>query len=353
MNAPLKLMITAAGAPQAATLYRHLRDNGERPVSIVGLDMNPEAPGRFLADTFHAIPKAGQDGYNERILDIVAKERPDAFINSSGADVLHIARIRDNIEALGTRVLCSSPQAIETADNKFLLYSTLAKVPGVDVPEFHSPGSLEEFVATAESMGYPDRDVCFKPHVSKGSRGFRILSERYDRRDLLLNHKPTAKYMTLAEFVAIFKDSPEFPKLLLMEVMQGEEVDVMTIAHQGKALLTTAKSRESNRWGIIDLGELIDRPELVAKTQRIIETIPLEYTISIQFIGGKILEINPRTSTYIFAKDFNEPWLAVKLALGLATPREVSEYQQRIPLGRRMVRYMDQLFFDPDGAWYP
>jgi hypothetical protein len=136
-----------------------------------------------------------------------------------------------------------------------------------------------------------------------------------------------------------------------MEVASGEECDVMTIAYKGEALLTTVKSRESHRWGVIDRGELIDRPELVRSTEQIIRRIPLSYNISIQFIGGKLIEINPRTSTFIYQDDLNEPWLAIKLALGLISPSEVRQYQSRIRYGRRMVRFMDQIFFNPDGTW--
>jgi len=348
----IKVIITAGGAPQAATLTRWLKNHGEAEVSVVALDMNEEVAGRFLADGFHRIPAAGGPGYAERILEIIAAERPQAFVNACGADVLHISRLVPRIEALGCKVLASSPQAIEDADNKHTLFTTLRDVPGVKVPEFLSPASLDEFVRMARDMGYPKRDICFKPHVSKGSRGFRILSERFDRRDLLLNHKPTARYMTLDEFAEIFRDAPEFPNLLLMEMAEGEECDVMTLAYGGEALLTTVKSRESHRWGVIDRGELIDRPELVQATARIIERIPLAYNISIQFIGGKVIEINPRTSTFIYGQGFSEPWLAVKLALGMITPDEVRACQARVPLGRRMLRYMDQIFFDPDGSWF-
>jgi carbamoyl-phosphate synthase large subunit len=351
MKNKLKIVITAAGAPQAPTLIRHLKGNGEREVEIVALDMNGEACGRFLADAFYRIPPAGTEGYRERIIEVIKRERPDAFLNSSGADVPFIAAMRGEIEALGTVVLASDPQAIEIANNKFLLYSALKGVAGVEVPDFRAPSSFDEFLDAARDMGYPDRNLCFKPHVSKGSRGFRILSESFDRRDLLLNHKPVSRYMTMEEFRSIFGGSPDFPKLLLMEVASGEECDVMALAYEGEALLVTAKSRESHRWGVIDRGEHIERPELVRSTEQIIRHIPLSYNISIQFIGGKLIEINPRTSTFIYQEDLNEPWLAVKLALGMISPGEVREHRSRIRFGRRMVRFMDQIFFDPDGKW--
>ena len=348
---PLSILITAAGAPQGATLIRHLKENGEREVRIIGLDMDGEASGRFLADAFYRIPPAGSDGHKEAILEVVRRDAPDALLNVSGMDVPHIARFRDEIEDLGTKVIVSDPEAIEIANNKSRLYTTVGELGPDFVPSFRTPASLEEFVAMAAEMGYPEREVCFKPHIGKGSRGFRILSERFDRRDLLLNHKPTARYMTLDEFVAIFGDGADFPALLLMEVLEGEECDVMTIAYDGEALLTTTKSRESHRWGVIDKGELIDRPALIEKTQAIIACVPLAYNISLQFIDGRLIEINPRTSTFIFDRDFNEPWLAVKLGLGLISPDDVRAYQARIPLGRRMVRYMDQVFFDAQGDW--
>lgn len=348
----IKIAVTAGGAPQAATLIRYLKNHGEADVHVVSLDMNEEVCGRFMADSFHTIPKAGSDEYRDAVLDIIAREKPDAFVNSCGADVPHIAAMRADIEKIGTKVLVSDPNVINDADNKHTLFSTFKDVASVGVPEFCSPSCLDEFVEMAKKMGYPDRDLCFKPHVSKGSRGFRVLSNRFSRRDLLLNHKPTARYMTLDEFVSIFKDAPEFPDLLLMEVAEGEECDVMTIGYEGDALLTTVKSRESHRWGIIDRGELIERPELVEATKAVIERMPLDYNISIQFIGGKIIEINPRTSTFIYWDDFNEPWMAVKLALGMITPEEVKAYQEKVPLGKRMLRFMDQVFFDPStGDW--
>ena len=313
--------------------------------------MDGEASGRFLCDGFQQIPQAGGEGYRDALLDCLGRVRPDALLNVSGNDVWHIMSLRSEIEAMSIALVGSDADLIQLADNKFRLYGEVAEIGDGLAPEHTSPESLDDFIACAHDMGYPERDLCFKPHVSKGSRGFRILSQSVDRRDQLLNQKPTARYMTLDEFSSIFRDTADFPKLLLMEVMQGEECDVMTIGYQGEALLTTVKSRESHRWGVIDKGELIERPELVEKTAAIIAKIPLSYNLSIQFIGGKLIEINPRTSTFIYDRDFNEPWLAIKLALGLITPDEVRAYQAKIPYGRRMVRHMDQIFFTTDGQW--
>lgn len=351
MSAPLVVAITGGGAPQAPTLIRHLKENGERAVDVLALDMDPEAAGRFLADRFRVIPPAGTSGYKERLLEVLAEERPDVLLNVSGADVRHIAGFKDEIEAMGIACLCSDASAIDMADNKYNLYTLAAGLDGVGAPEFRSPKSLDEFVADAEAMGYPSRDLCFKPHVGKGSRGFRILTERFDRRDLLLNHKPTARYISLDEFVSIFSDGRVFPELLLMEVVEGEEIDAMTIAYEGEALLTTCKTRERHRWGVIDRGELVHRPKIERAVNELVSRITLKYNVSLQFIDDKVIEINPRTSTFIFQNELNEPWLAIKLGLGLARPNEVRDFRSRVRFGRRMVRFMDQIFFEEAGGW--
>lgn len=352
MKDSLRIAITGGGAPQSPTLIRHLRENEDKvPVKIHAMDMDGEACGKYFADSFSQIPPADADHYTDGLMEVLEREKPDALLNVCSADVRIISKLKSRIEAMGIACICSDAEAIDIADNKYELYKCFQDVDGVPVPEFHAPKSLEEFVETAKAMGYPEREVCFKPHVSKGTRGFRILSERFDRRDLLLNHKPVSRYMTMGEFVSIFSDGRPFPDLLLMEVMVGEEIDAMTIAYQGQALLSTFKTRESHRWGVIDKGRHVQRDDLAAAISKIVEKVPLQFNISLQFIDGMLLEINPRTSTFIYQDDMNEPWLAVKLATGLCTPDDVRAAQANVQYGRRMIRYMDQIFVDPDGTW--
>lgn len=351
MSDPIRIALTATGAPQASTLIRHLRRNGEHDVHLIALDMNADIIGKHQADEFYQIPEAGAEGYREAILDVVHKLKPDVILNCSENDLPELAFLKDEIEDLGTVVLSSQYEDINRLLNKRTLYETLADVDGIRIPVFKSPKNLDEFVEMAKEMGYPDKDLCFKPAVSKGSRGFRILSNRFDRKDLLLNHKPISRYMPLNEFVSIFKDASEFPDLLLMELAEGDEFDVMSVAHKGEALLTTVKSRESQRWGVIDRAELLDRADIRAMAEVVIREFNLSYNVLIQFIGGQLIEASNRTSSYIFQDDLCEPWESIKLGLGISTPDQVRARAKNIRYGRRMIRYMDQIFYDPDGSW--
>ena len=344
---PIKLLLTATGSPGASTFIRYLRDHvTERKIEIIGTDMSRDAIGRFLCHDFYRLPAASHPDYISELKSLVEKVRPDVLFCASSYEVPVIAEHKEELERLGPKVIVASREAAEAGGNKFNLYETLRGVPDVKIPRYHSPASLDEFLKMARDLGYPEKRVCFKPHFSKGSRGFRTIDDSISRKDLLLNYKPDSTFISMEEFISIFTDEPEFPDLLLMEYVEGEEIDAMTLAADGEALLVTCKTRETTRGGVIMTGELVDRPEIVRACRAIIREIPIDYNSGMQFIDGYLIEINARVSTFIYQDDLIEPYLSIKLALGEISPDEIKEYRSRIRYGRRMLRYMDQVFWD-------
>ena len=342
----IKIILTACGCPGASTLIRMLKQNGERPITIIGTDMDPEAVGRFLCDGFYKVPTGTSSDYIRRMADIVEKEKPDILFPESSNEVLPLARALDVFESLGTKVIVSNPEAIENCVNKYLMYETLRKRANIELPAYGTASTFEGFLETIGKLGYPDKPVVFKPHVGKGSRGVRIIDPGIDRKKQLLEEKPISKFMSIEEFKEIFQntDDSEFPDLLVMEYLEGIEKTADSIALNGRELLTTIKTVEQARWGVIVRGELIRDENLVEQARRILRAIPLSYCVNIQFISDRLIEINPRVSTFIYQQDLIAPYLAIKLALGEMTEDDVSTYKTKIDYGRRMVRYMDQVF---------
>jgi carbamoyl-phosphate synthase large subunit len=323
-----------------------IKENGERPVTIIGTDMDPEAVGRFICDDFHVVPPGDSPDYIPALLDIVRREKPDVVFPESSNEVPSLARARGEFEALSARVLVSSPEAIEASSNKYLMYETIRKKTDMDLPEFHSASNLDDFMSAADKLGYPEKPVVFKPHVGKGSRGVRIIDPRADRMKQLFHEKPISKFMSMEGFTEIFEDVSDdrFPDLLVMEYLEGMEKTSDSICFEGRELLTTVKTVEQARWGVIVRGELVRSEALLKQTETILQAIPLSYCINLQFIADKLVEINPRVSTFIYQRDLIAPYLAIKFALGELSEDEVSAYRSKIEYGRRMVRYMDQLF---------
>jgi len=344
---PIKVLLTACGCPGASTLIRMLKENGEREVTIIGVDADDQAIGRFLADRFFRVPLARSPDYIPHMLELVEQVQPDVLLPESSTEVYPLAVHKEEFEDRGTAVLVSDPEAIEIASNKYRMYEVLKQKTDLPLPQYHYPRNLDEFISAVEKLGYPERPVCFKPHVGKGSRGFRILDPHIDRKELLLNYKPNSRYMSLEEFVEIFKGDPEFPDFIVMEYLEGMEYTTDPLAIDGEMLLCTTKTVEAARWGVIVKGQLVNAPELVEQTKEILKVIPLSYNVNIQFIGNRLIEINPRVSSFIYQDDLIAPYVAVKLALGEITPDDVRRLQSRIAYGRRMVRYMDQVFWTP------
>jgi carbamoyl-phosphate synthase large subunit len=343
---PLKILLTACGCPGASTLIKMLKLNGERSIQIVGTDMDSEAIGRFFCESFYQVPSGSSPNYISEITKIIKREQPDIVFPESSNEVIPLAEAKRELEALGTKVVVSSPEALLVATNKYLMYETLREKTQLPLPNYSSVTTYDEFVSTIYDLGYPKNPVVFKPHIGKGSRGVRILDPNANRLSQLLDQKPISKFMSLDELREIFQniETPNFPQLVVMEYLEGMEKTTDSIALNGRELVTTVKTVERARWGVIVNGELVQDEDLINQTRAILKAIPLSYCVNIQFIAGKLIEINPRVSSFIYQDDFIPPYLAIKLALGEIDEEQVTSYQDKVDYGRRMVRYMDQVF---------
>jgi len=339
----LTILVSAAGAPGTYTLIKKLKEDVP-DIRIIACDMQEEVAAKFIADAYYQVPLAESAQYLPDLCAIFAMEKVDVFFPTSSAEVPKVSREKDFIEQSGVKVLVSDIYGIKMATDKGYLYSILENY--VPVPKVCESVTWGQFEILAHHLGYPDKKVCFKPPISKGSRGFRIIDAKVDTKNQMLRKKPgECLSVSMNQVKEWFGDDRFLPQLLLMEYVEGPAYDCMVLAHNGKALLTTVKTREKERWGIITEGELIESPSHVKMCSAIVRELNLSYNVSIQFIGDTLIEVNPRTSTYIYGDDFNEPWLAIQLAMGWITEEEVMAYQDKVPIGRRMVRYMDQIFY--------
>jgi len=340
---PLKLVLTAVGCPGASTLIRMLKANGEREIVIHGVDMRQDAVGRFLCDGFGLVPSGGSPEYVPALLDVVRRERPEILLVQSSDEVEAVARARSAFRELGTVAIVAGAEAITLCNDKAAMHAALQDAPVVQ-PRALAPASVAEFVAGAHELGYPDVPVCFKPPVSKGSRGFHIVTADGDHGDLL-EQRGGAATLTLEEAAGALGRGP-FPRLLLMEYVSGPEFVVDAFVKDGEIVLHQVKTREAVRAGVAMSFRTVDLPELVTVSRHICRALGLDAFVSIQFIGNRLIEVNPRVSTFVYQEDFILPYLGVKFALGELGGEDVGLAQSRVRTSRRSVRYFDQLFWD-------
>ena len=131
-----------------------------------------------------------------------------------------------------------------------------------------------------------------------------------------------------------------------MDYLKGKEHTVDAICRGGRFLVGHAKTREAVRAGLAMYFETADEPALVDASRKLVAELGVDWFVNVQFIDGRLLEINPRISTIVYQDDFNMPYLAVRHALGEIDEEELAAQQSRVRMTRRAIRYYDQVEYD-------
>jgi carbamoyl-phosphate synthase large subunit len=338
---PLRVLVTATGSPGGPRLVRALRENGERELTVIGTDITEGSAGRFLCDAFHVVPRGDAPDYAEALAALAEREGVDCVLPTSSSEVLALAEGRDRF---AMPLLVAGAAGVARCQDQVATVAA-AIAAGVAVPKTILARTPDEFREAASELGYPGNDVCIKPPTAKGSRGFRILSANVDRRFALLEARPGPLPLSVEEALdAIGPD--DFPPLLVMELVDGPEHTVDGICRDGRLVLGHAKTREAMRAGLAMWFETVDRRDLVDAADRLAAELGLDWLVNVQFIGGKLLEINPRISTVMYQEDLNLPYLAVRHALGELSVDELAALEPRVRTSRRVLRYYEQVEWD-------
>jgi carbamoyl-phosphate synthase large subunit len=338
----LTVLLTASGVPGSAALIRALRENGEREVRIVGTDMSELAIGRHFCDSFHVVPAGSEPGFTDALVEICERERIDAVVPQSSYELLPLAESKERFGE--TTVLVASPEAVRRSNDKAETYALLDSI-GVRGPAWRRVSGAESVSAAAQELGYPDEDVAFKPLVSSGSRGFRVLSASADRRGQLFENRPgVAETLRLEELVELLGDNET--EALVMELARGPERTIDGIAREGRIVLGHPKTREEMRAGLAMYFQTLDDPNLMEIAARIAAELELDHFFNIQLVGDAVIEINPRISTIVYQEDLNLPYLGLKHALGELDDEELAANAGSVRPGRKALRYFDQVEWD-------
>jgi len=336
------VLVTASGAPGTAALLRGLRENGERDVRLIGVDMSERSIGRHLCDAFHLVPAGSDPGFADAVLEIVEREGADVVLPQSSFDLPGLAAAR---ERFPVPVLVSSPETVHRSNDKAETYELLQRI-GVPTVDFRRVAGARQVDAAARELGYPDRPVCFKPVFSSGSRGFRILDPSVDRAHQLLHERPGSVSMRLDEALELLPEEGG-TELLVMELAEGGERTIDGIADGARVVLGHPKTREAMRAGLAMYFVTLEDDALMEIADRIVREVAIEWFFNIQLVGGRVIEINPRISTVVYQEDLNFPWLGVKRALGEISDDELAAMRGRVKPGRTALRFFDQVEWDP------
>ena len=341
----LTVLVSACGAQFMPGLSDCLKENGERNIRIVGVDMGTDSTALQMVDVLYQVPAADDPIYIDSLLGICKEEKVDIVLPFMSAELIPLIDNKDKFESIGTKVSVSDRHSVEITTNKYNLYQFLTD-NNLPVPRYALVNKADELFAACEACGYPNNAVCVKATELSGSRGIRIVKSDVSRYDLLFHEKPNSFFTTMDDLYSTLKEKDEMPEMMAMEYLPGMEGSVDLIADNGKIIYMAYRESTINLHSIPQAGELKDNPEAYAIAERVIRALRLTGSADLDFKEDAdghpvLMEINPRIAATmkIFKEGgLNLPYLRIKQLLGEELP------ELKIQNGVKMKRRYLEMF---------
>ena len=100
----LTVMLSACGAQFAPGMVNCLKDNGERNIRVIGIDMHYDATLESLYDGIYEVPAASDPKYIDKILEICKKENVDVVLTFMSAELIPLLDRMEEFNKNGVKV---------------------------------------------------------------------------------------------------------------------------------------------------------------------------------------------------------------------------------------------------------
>jgi carbamoyl-phosphate synthase large subunit len=346
----ITVLMTGAGAPGAPGIINCYRNNGERKIRVIGVDMKERISTINYLDRFYRIPMASSPDFIEVLLDISQNEKVDVIqpLVTRELEIFssNVALFRN----INTKICVCPIENLEIANDKGKLLNFLAE-NNIPVSKYKIINDSKMFRESCAELGWPEKPVCFKPTKSNGSRGFRVIDANKNKADILFKEKPNSTYIDIDDAEGILNSMVGIPELIIMEYLPGVEYSVDMLVDNGVPLFTIPRRRMQMNGGISTDCIIEKNDEVISYCEEIAKSLKLDGNIGIQVKADengkyRILEINPRVQGSIVAcaaAGVNLPYFAIKKKLGEQLP------QVNIDWGMEMIRHWKESYYDSTG----
>lgn len=339
----LRVLITGAGAPGAYGIIKSLKSSFHVSY-IIGTDIKLLVASIELLDEFITGKKSTDSDFITNLVDTARKNKIDIIIPLVTSELILLANHKSEFLKLGIRVLVMDENIIDIANNKLKMLDALKK-NNIRIPRYQAFSNLSEF---NEALTLFDKDqiTCFKPSMSNGSRGFRIIDPNHDALNFLLNEKPNQAYISKANFEDLISNNT-ITEMVLMEYLPGDEYSVDIFKNETLEIIVPRRRVAMNSGISVEI--IVEKSdEIVSYSREIINALNLNGVFGIQLKYGAdgipyILEINPRLQGTVIASvaaGANLPLIALESEFG------VNHVMPTIRWGLRMIRRWEETYFD-------
>lgn len=345
----ITVLSTACGAFFMPGFFRCLKQNHERIITIIGVDLSDEVNQMLLfVDKYYQVPRYTDSMYVDVLLGICEKEKVDVFFPHISMELPFILDRLDDFNRLGVKVAISDSKTLATANSKYKLYEFM-KENGLTVPRYFLVDTSETLRDRVAELGYPKRPVVVKMAENSGSRGVRIVRADLSKSDLFMFEKPSSLNVTLDEMCEIIDECNPVPEIMAMEFLPGVEYTVDLLADHGKTLYIAGRRNTTSSLSIAQTSVVEKKESAYKLCVDIVRELNLDGNIGFDFMLDEqdvpwLTDLNPRvTATIILyaGAGMNFPYLRVKQLLGEELPIIELKY------GTKLIRkYWDVLYND-------
>jgi carbamoyl-phosphate synthase large subunit len=339
MTQNVTAVVTGVGGGVGQSIIKGLNLSMERKgdieYRIVGVDADAFASGLYRTEVGYTVPKANQEGYVERMIEVVQEEDADVLIPGSDPEVLEIAQNRQLIEAESeVKVLVSPEETVRIGLDKWKTFQYLDK-KGFKTPCTVLPENVGELV---DGRGFP---LVVKPRTGSASRGLFIATDK-EELDYALSHSDDAivqEYLVPKDWEANL-DKNDLKRQIdeySTEVIVSKEGDVVNSLSNwrkmDKGVPSVAKIRPYE--------EVREACEEIARSLNVVGPVNLQARVTEE--GPTFFEINTRFSGSTAVRcvaGFNGPDTMVRnLVFDEAIEKSDLEFEELME-----IRYKDEIY---------
>jgi biotin carboxylase len=214
---PVRLLVLAAGTRVGQNILATFAER-RRNVALMATTSVADEPGPFAYDTVYLVPETASPGFEPRLLEIIANERIDLVVPCRDDDVLMLAKLRERLPELTSRILSGSVAAAQAIVDKGEA-AAFSKRNGLPfVPTLVGPGP-DERAAFVREHGLP---LIVKPRTGYASIGvYLVWNERQLENAFAREGTVAQKFLGDPGTLARFLDAVERDGMPLFHTFQG------------------------------------------------------------------------------------------------------------------------------------
>lgn len=233
----LKVMLTCVGAQVSPSVIQLIRNHPQYSISVIGVDALPRDENlsvKFL-DKYYQVPMGDDENYISVVEDIVKKNDIKLIFIGSDEEALSLAKKKEYFRNnFACEVCCSPKKVIEIASDKYQLMNKI-KENGIEVAEIYALKTIKELGLCAKKLGYPQKKFIIKPRLGRGTKGFRVVSNNYDKYKSFYLRDTTN--ISLEELEAVFRAKrKEVSNYLVMEYLPGDKYSADVLVNKGNVV---------------------------------------------------------------------------------------------------------------------